>query len=116
MRCPASGIVICELEQNHVEPHGRLWRARLRVDHLMLMPGAMKLTHLKKIVPKLLMTVMLKFIILFSLLEVRQTYCVAQIPKKPVREKLTTEEGAAAARLSKKLVKLQTSMDLPPLR
>ncbi len=39
-----------------------------------------------------------------------------QIPKKPVREKLTTEEGAAAARLSKKLVKLQTQMDLPPLR
>ena len=39
-----------------------------------------------------------------------------QIPKKPAREKLATEEGAAAARLSKKLVKLQTDMDLPPLR
>ena len=40
----------------------------------------------------------------------------AQIPKKPVRERLSTVEGAAAARLSKKLVQLQTHMDLPPLR
>ena len=39
-----------------------------------------------------------------------------QIPKKPVREKLAVEEGAAAARLSKKLVQLQTDIDLPPLR
>ena len=39
-----------------------------------------------------------------------------QIPKKPVRDRLATVEGAAAARLSKKLVQLQTRMDLPPLR
>ena len=39
-----------------------------------------------------------------------------QVTKKSIREKLMSVEGAAAARLSKKLVLLQDDMDLPPLR
>lgn len=42
--------------------------------------------------------------------------CAMQVSKKSVREKLMSEEGAASARLSKKLVQLQDDMDLPPLR
>ena len=41
---------------------------------------------------------------------------IAQVAKKSVRDKLMSEEGAASARLSKKLVQLQEDMDLPPLR
>lgn len=41
---------------------------------------------------------------------------VLQVSKKSVRDKLMSEEGAASARLSKKLVQLQDDMDLPPLR
>ena len=40
----------------------------------------------------------------------------AHIPEEPVRKKLLTEEAAAAARLSKELVKLPPEMDVPALR
>jgi len=39
-----------------------------------------------------------------------------QVERKKVRAELSSEAGAAAARLSKRLVDIQTDLDLPPLR
>lgn len=39
-----------------------------------------------------------------------------QIKQKKKREELMSEEGAAAARLSKRLVQIRTDLDIPPAR
>lgn len=41
---------------------------------------------------------------------------LAQVTRKKPREELSSEAGAAAARLSKRLVVIRTDIDLPPLR
>lgn len=41
---------------------------------------------------------------------------LVQVTRKKPREELSSEAGAAAARLSKRLVVIRTDIDLPPLR
>lgn len=41
---------------------------------------------------------------------------MAQVSRKQVRETLLSDDGIAAARLSSRLVKLQTDIDVPDLR
>ena len=41
---------------------------------------------------------------------------LGQVTRKKPREELSSEAGAAAARLSKRLVVIRTDIDLPPLR
>ena len=41
---------------------------------------------------------------------------LVQVKRKAQREELMSPEGQAAARLSKRLVTLQTDLELPPVR
>ena len=41
---------------------------------------------------------------------------LSQVQKKKQREELSSEEGVAAARLSLRLVTIQTNLNLPPVR
>jgi hypothetical protein len=43
-------------------------------------------------------------------------YCGGQIKQKKKREELMSEQGVAAARLSKRLVQIRTDLDIPPAR